>query len=389
MNFTYSSHNKLIFGSGSISELEEQLRTHHATSILLVTSGDYVDELGIHDEIERAVRAIGARLIENREVVPNPRIDLVRTLIGRAREHRVDFVLAVGGASAFDTAKAVGVGVPYDGDVWDLFDGTATVESTLPVGVIATIAGSGSEVSNCAVLQQGRDKRALETRTIIPRFAIVDPQYSRTAPYHHQAAAAADLAVGFLEPYFTAKPHIEAGDRLLEAGLQASLLAARRYARNPGDETNRAELHWLSATMFNHSFLSTSSENDWTTHRLEHEIGGWFDVIHGEGISAIMPSLVRHLAPKAPQRYAQLAVRVFGEDPYDATPEELAYAFADHLEAFFRDLGLAVSLDELSVPKTAIGELADSITANGTLTVGNYVPLDREDVVAVLTRAYH
>lgn len=389
MSFTYASHNTLVFGSDAMASLEGLLRKHHATSVLLVSSGEYVEALGIRAAVAQAVQAVGATLFTNDEVVPNPRIDLVRELIGQARDRNVDLVLAAGGASAFDTAKAVGVGVPYAGDVWDFFEGSATPSVTLPVGVIATIAGSGSEVSDCAVLQQGNDKRALETRLIIPRFAIVDPQYSRTAPYRYQAAAAADLAVGFLEPYFTAKPHIESADRLLEAGFKAALLAGRRYAADQEDERNRTELHWLSATMYNHCFLATGSENDWTTHRIEHAIGGQFDVIHGEGISAILPSIVRYLAPRDARRYAQLAVRVFGEDPFDASPLELAYAFAYHIEDFFQALGLPTSLDELGVQQEAIEPLADELSAGGTQTVGNYLPLQREDVVRILTMACH
>ncbi|OZG67304.1 iron-containing alcohol dehydrogenase [Bifidobacterium eulemuris] len=388
MTFEYHSQSKLVFGAGALSNLEALLRERRATSVLLVYSGDYVFDLGIRDHIVETVRSIGATLIENGDVVPNPRIELVRGLVAQAREHQVDVVLAVGGASAFDTAKAVGVGVPYAGDVWDLFDGTAEPTETLTVGVVSTIPGSGSEVSDCAVLQQGQDKRALENRILIPSFAIVDPEYSRTAPYRYQAAAVADLAVGFLEPYFTAKPHIEAADRLLEGGFKAALAAGRRFARDPQDSAVRAELHWLSATMFNHCWLATGSENDWTTHRVEHELGGEFDVIHGEGICAILPSIIRHVAERRPERYAQLAVRVFGADPYDLTPREAANVLADELEDFFKTLRLPVSLRQIGVPREAIGHIADQLTHAGETTVGNYSPLSRQDVVAVLERAY-
>lgn len=388
MTFTYYTPSTLVFGDHALEDLEDQLRRNGATSILFVYSGDYVDTLGIRDAVRSAAASLGASLIENGDVVPNPRIELVRTLIDRSRAAHVDFVLAAGGASSFDTAKAVAAGLRYDGDVWDLFLGTAPVTSTVPTGVIGTIAGSGSEVSDCAVLQQGQDKRALETRVIIPRFAIVDPAFSATAPYHYQAAAAADLAVGFLEPYFTSKPHIEAADRLLEGGFRAALRAGERYAADPSDLANRTDLHWLSATMFNHCFLATGSCNDWTTHRIEHEIGGEFDVIHGEGISAILPSIIRSVARVAPERYAQLAVRALDVDPYDHTPLEAANALADALERHFRLLGLATSLHELDIPRSAIATIADRLTHGGTTTVGNYHPLDRGAVTEILELAY-
>lgn len=388
MAFTYYTQAKLAFGVGQERQLAGLLRENGATSILLVYSGDYVFDLGIHDLVEQAAKGIGATLIENGDVVPNPRIDLVRDLVAKARDAKVDFVLAVGGASSFDTAKAVGVGVPYAGDVWDLFDGTAEPTQTLPVGVIATLPGSGSEVSDCAVIQQGEDKRALETRLIIPRFAIVNPEYSRTAPYRYAAAAAADLAMGFLEPYFTANDHIESADRLLEGGFKAALLAGRRFAKDPADLKVRTELAWLSATMFNHCWLATGSENDWTTHRVEHELGGEFDIIHGEGIAAILPSIIRYVSRRAPERYAQIAARVFDVDPWDHTPQQAAEILAVKLEEHFRALGLPISLHELDIPREAIATVADRLTHGGTATVGNYSPLTRDDVVAVLELAY-
>ena len=388
MSFIYYTQRNLVFGVGSQNQLEALLRENAATSILLIYSGDYVFDLGIHDVINQAARNIGANLIENGDVVPNPHIDLVRNLIDQARAADVDFILAVGGASSFDTAKAVGVGLEYDGDVWDLFTGVAEPQSSVSVGVISTIPGSGSEVSDCAVLQQGHDKRALENRIVIPKFAIVNPEYSRTAPYRYQAAAVADLAVGFLEPYFTAKDHLESEDRLLEGGLKAALVAGRRFVEDPQDLKNRTELHWLSATMFNHCFLATGSENDWTTHRIEHELGGEFDVIHGEGISAILPSIIRYVARRQPKRYAQLAVRVFDADPYDNDEEQLANYFANRIEEHFKAFGLATSLHELGIAESSIEHVADRLTLNGSKTVGNYSPLDRNDVIAVLRLAY-
>lgn len=387
MTFTYYSPNELVFGVDAEQQLEGLLRAHHASSILLVYSGDYVFDLGIHDVVESAARSLNARLIESGDVVPNPRIDLVRSLIERAHEHQVDFVLAVGGASAFDTAKAVGVGVPYHGDVWELFDGSALPESTLPVGVISTIPGSGSELSDCAVLQQGQDKRALETRLIIPKFAIVNPVYSGTAPYRHQAAAVADLAVGFLEPYFTSGDHLESADRLLEGGFKAALTQGERFAQDPSDLKTRTELHWLSATMFNHCFLATGSTNDWTTHRLEHELGGRFDLIHGEGIAAILPSIIRYVAKRQPERYAQLAVRTLGVDPYDISQEQAANVLADTLESYFAKLDLATSLSDLDITRDDFEGVAEHLTHGDTQKVGNYSPLNKADVLAVLELA--
>lgn len=386
MTFQYSNNTHIVFGREAVASLKDVLQQRGATSVLLVSSGDYVDDLGIRDRVKNAAEAVGARFSENRNVVSNPRIDLVRTLIGQSRHDGVDLIIGAGGASSFDTAKAVAVGVPYDGDVWDLFTGTR-FERRLAVGVIATLAGSGSEVSDCAVIQEGTDKRALEDYRLTPDFALVNPEYSATVPYRYQAAAAADLAYSFLEPYFASEVEIESADRLLEGGFLAALRAGRYYAEHPESYSVRAELHWLSAAAFNHCYLATGRANDWTTHRLEHALGGEFDIVHGEGIAALGPSIIRYVARRKPERYARLAVRALGVDPYDVPAEGAALILADRLEEHFRALRLPTGLGQLGIPKDSYEHVADGLTGDGTSTVGNYSPLNRQDVLEILRQA--
>ncbi|MDO8168991.1 iron-containing alcohol dehydrogenase [Bifidobacterium breve] len=388
MTFTYYSHNTIVFGEGAEDHLEELFAQYQATSILLIYSGDYVSELGIRDHVLQAAAKVGATVIENSDVVPNPRIDLVRKLVQQAREHHVDLVLAAGGASSYDTAKSVAAGVPYDGDVWDLFTGKAVPDEVLPIGVIAGLPGSGSEMSDCAVVQQGKDKRFLEDRKIIPNFTVVDPKNSALVPRRYQAAAIADLATAYTEPYFSADIAIHSVDYFLEGGLRAVLDVGRRWIDDPDDIAVRQELHWISSTGFNDFYFSFGRTVDWTTHRIEHEIGGEFDVIHGEGITALMPSIIRFVGRRQPQRYAQLETRVFGGDPYAHTESELAGLLADEFERFFKDLGLNTTLSALGIPKSSFETIADHVTDFGKGTVGNYSPLSKSDVIEVLNLAY-
>ncbi|RSX53549.1 iron-containing alcohol dehydrogenase [Bifidobacterium goeldii] len=385
--FSYRRNSTIIFGAESQNTLENLLREHHATSVLFVYSGDYVFNLGISDNVRTATAHIGASLIEDGATVPNPRIEHVRELITLAREHHVDFVLAAGGGSSFDTAKAVAVGVGYSGDVWELFTGAGTFDHALPVGVIATLAGSGSEVSDCAVLQEGLDKRSLEDDRIIPVFTIVNPEYSATAPYHHQASAIADLAADYFEPYFCTTAQIHAQDRLLEAGLRAVIHYGRRYAANPNDYQTRAELHWLSSEGFNDCYLAAGRVTDWTTHRLEHALGAQFDIIHGEGIAVLAPAVIRYVSQYQPERYAALARAVF-DVPEDATDIEAAHVLADGLAAYFAQLGMTQRLRDLDIPQSSLPDIAARITDHGRTRIGNYYPLSQEDVLAVYQLAY-
>ncbi|MBR6018656.1 MAG: iron-containing alcohol dehydrogenase, partial [Lachnospiraceae bacterium] len=172
IGFTYYNPAKIVFGEGSERQLAELLRENKATSLLLVYSGDFVKKLGIYDAVLDAVKELGIAFSESGEVVPNPSIELVRKLTEQGRANRVDFVLAVGGGSSIDTAKAVALGIPYGGDVWDFFEKGVSPESVLPIGVIATTASSGSETSNAAILSNGEWKLGFEDDRIIPRFAI-------------------------------------------------------------------------------------------------------------------------------------------------------------------------------------------------------------------------
>lgn len=385
--FSYRRNNTIIFGTSSQHSLEGLLREYNVTSVLFIYSGDYAAQLGITEIVRTATKRIGALLIEDGNTVPNPRIEHVRELITLAREHHVDFVLAAGGGSSFDTAKAVAAGMHYTGDVWDLFTGTNTFESALPVGVIATLAGSGSEVSDCAVLQQGLDKRSLEDDRIIPAFTIVNPEYSATAPYHFQASAIADLAADYFEPYFCVNPQIHSQDRLLEAGLRAVIHYGQQYVENPDDTHVRAELHWLSSEGFNDCYLAAGRVTDWTTHRLEHALGAQFDIIHGEGIAVLAPAVIRYVSAFRPERYAALASAVF-EVPPHTDDTEAAHILADGLSAYFDQLGMAGRLRDLDIPESALPAIAKRITDNDRNRIGNYYPLSQSDVLAVYQLAY-
>ena len=178
IGFEYYNPAKIVFGEGSVNKLAELLRQYDVSSLLLVYSGDFIKQLGIYQAITDAVSELGIRFSENGEVVPNPSIELVRKLVGQGKNDEVDFVLAVGGGSSIDTAKAVALGIPYGGDVWDFFDKGIIPEQVLPIGVIATTASSGSETSNAAILSNGEWKLGFEDDRIIPKFAIMDPRYT-------------------------------------------------------------------------------------------------------------------------------------------------------------------------------------------------------------------
>ena len=203
ISFEYYNPAKIVFGEDSEQKLEELLKANEVHSLLLVYSGEFIKELGIYKVIEDAVNDLGIKFISNGNVVPNPGVELVRELVSEGKKNDVDFVLAVGGGSSIDTAKAVALGIPYEGDVWDFFEKGITPKEVLKIGVIATTASSGSETSNCAIISNGEWKLGFEDNRIIPQFAIMNPRYTVGLPAYQTAVGIADVLAHLLERYFS------------------------------------------------------------------------------------------------------------------------------------------------------------------------------------------
>ncbi len=202
IGFEYYNPAKIVFGEDSEKKLKNLLAEYKVKSLLLVYSGDFIRTLGIRDVIEEAVRELGIDLYENGNVVPNPTIELVREIVSEGKKRNADFVLAVGGGSSIDTAKATAIGIPYDGDVWDFFEKGTVPEKVLPIGVIATTASSGSETSNAAILSNGEWKLGFEDDRIIPKFAIMNPRFTAGLPAYQTFVGVADVLSHLLERYF-------------------------------------------------------------------------------------------------------------------------------------------------------------------------------------------
>ena len=200
-NFTYHNPVRILFGDHALDQLPDLFREFHVSNLLLVYSGDFIKELGIWDAVRDTCVQSDIAFYEEGGVVPNPKIELVRELIALGKEKKIDFVLAVGGGSSIDTAKAVAAGIPYEHDVWDFFEYAAVPETAVPIGVITTIPASGSECSNCSIISNGLHKCGIEYDCIIPKFAIMNPEYTRTLPPYQTSAGIADILIGNEEDF--------------------------------------------------------------------------------------------------------------------------------------------------------------------------------------------
>ena len=265
IGFEYYNPARIVFGEDSAGRLKELLRDHGVTSLLLVYSGDFVRKLGIYAAVEDAVKELGIRFSENGNVVPNPSIDLVRELSAQGKREQVDFILAVGGGSSIDTAKAAALGIPYEGDVWDFFEKGIPPKEVLPVGVIATTASSGSETSNAAILSNGEWKLGFEDDRIIPKFAIMNPAYTVNLPAYQTFVGIADVLSHLLERYFSDERYSDTTDYLIEGAVRALLVNTDRLLKNPKDLNARGEIQWL-ASVAHGGFLDAGRRADWGSH---------------------------------------------------------------------------------------------------------------------------
>ena len=256
--------------------------------------------------------------------------------------------MAVGGGSSIDTAKAVALGIPYEGDVWDFFEKGISPKEVLPIGVIATTASSGSETSNAAILSSGEWKLGFEDDRIIPKFAIMNPKFTVGLPAYQTFVGIADVLSHLLERYFSDEKNSDTTDYLIEGAIKALLVNADRLLKDQKDVNARGEIQWLASVAHN-NFLDAGRRADWGSHRIEHELSAQYNITHGEGMAVVTVAWTKYMAEVKPWRLALLASRVFGADPYDYSEKERAYILSEKLTAFYKKLGLKTTLTELGI----------------------------------------
>jgi alcohol dehydrogenase YqhD (iron-dependent ADH family) len=294
----------------------------------------------------------------------------------------VDFILAVGGGSVIDSAKAIGYGVPYQGEVWDFWEGKAVPQQCLPIGVILTIPAAGSEMSSSCVItrDEGLLKRGINSDLCRCRFCIMNPQLTYTLPPYQTAAGATDIMMHTMERYFSKYEDMTLTDAISEALLHTVKDSVFEVLRNPEDYRHRAQIMWAGSLAHN-DLTECGMEKDFATHRLEHELSAVYGVTHGAGLAALWGSWARYVLPKHVGRFAQFAVNVMGIANDFAYPEATAQKGIEATERFFSAIGMPISISELLgrvITDEEINTLADRCSRGGTITVGAMEVLDRE-----------
>ena len=382
-NFVFQNRTKIIFGRDTENRVGEETAAY-AKKVLLHYGGGSVKKSGLYDRVAASLKKAGVEFVDLGGAQPNPRLSLVKEGVDICREHDIKFILAVGGGSAIDSAKAMAVGVPYGGDVWDFYTGKAVPEAAIDVATVLTIPAAGSEASPSSVITNadGDLKRGLTNELIRPVFSILNPELTFTLPAYQTACGAADIMAHIMERYFTTTASADFTDRLCEATMRAVINNAPVCVSDPKNYDARAEVMWAGCVAHN-DILGTGRNQDWASHQIEHEISGIYDVAHGAGLAVVFPAWMKYVHMRGNiKRFVQFASRVWGVDIDFRDREKNALAGIAALEKFFVSIGLPIRLKDMNIKADRLEEMANKCGA-----AGGFVRLDKNDVLEILKLA--
>lgn len=382
-NFSFVNPTKIIFGKDTENLVGSEIK-QHANKILFCYGGGSIKRTGLYEKIVKSFKKNNIEFVELSGIKPNPRLSLVREGIKICRENNIEFILAVGGGSVIDTAKGIAVGVPYEKDVWDFYIGKAEIKETLPVGAILTIPATGSEASNSSVItnEEGWFKKGINSDSIRPVFAIMNPELTFTLPPYQTSCGAADIMAHVMERYFTNTEHVDLTDRLCEATLKTVINNAPLVLENPKNYDARAEIMWANSIAHN-GLLGTGRMTDWASHKIEHELSGIYDIAHGAGLSIIFPAWMKYVYKHNIKRFVQFAVRVWGVDLSFDSEEAIAIEGIKRMTEFFKKMDLPITLSEINISDDRFEEMADKCTTSDTKLIGGFVKLNKQDIINI------
>jgi len=389
-NFAYFAPTEVSFGRGTADMAGELIKKYGGKKVLIHYGGGSVIRSGLLERVKKSLEAAGIGYVTLGGVVPNPHISKVYEGIELGRKENVDFLLAIGGGSVIDSAKAIGYGLANEGDVWDFFAHTRTASACLPVGVILTIAAAGSEMSNGCVItnEDSGEKRAYDDDLARPKFAVMDPELTMTLPDYQTACGCTDILMHTEERYFTNGGNMELTDSIAEALMRTVIKNARILKCDPENYEARAGIMWAGSLSHNGLTGCGNDGGDFASHMLEHEMGGMFDVAHGAGLAAIWPSWARYVYKECLPRFKRFALFVMGVEN-KGSDEEIALAGIEAMEAFYHSIGMPVNMKELGIEPT--GEQIEEMAHRCSLAVGGQIGsakvLHEEDMAAIYKMA--
>ena len=388
--FVQYTPTKVVFGENAEQSLEAILKERKVKSVLLHYGTSSAVKSGLIWRVKEQISRSGAECVELGGVKPNPRLSLVYEGISLCKEKNIDLILAVGGGSVIDSAKAIGMGAADGGDVWDFYSKKRVPQNTLPVGVILTISAAGSEMSNSSVISNEKEglKRGLNTDLSRPVFALLNPAMTVSVPAYPTACGVADIFMHTLERYLTGGETLALTDSLAEALMRSVITSGKKVMKNGEDLDARANLMWAGSLSHNGLTGCGTDGGDWCVHMLGHELSALYDTAHGAALTAVWGSWARYVYKSCLNRFHLFAVQVMGVRP-NGTREELALKGIEAAEEWFSSMGLPTSIKQLKVNVTDedLNLMADKCAAGCGGKKGSCKVLLRDDMLAIYKNA--
>lgn len=390
-DFNYYAPTEVVFGKDAESQIAGLLKKTGAAKVLLHYGGSSAEKSGLLGEIRKQLSSIGMPFVELGGVVPNPVLSKVYKGISIAKKENLDFILAVGGGSVIDSAKAIAYGMEYDGDVWDFFIGKAKPTSCAPVGTVLTLPAAGSEMScGCVITkEEGELKRAYDDNLCRPKFAVMNPERTFTLGKYQTACGVTDIMMHTMERYFSHDDDMLLTDGIAESLLKTVKEAGLKVMSAPEDYQTRSQIMWAGSLAHN-GLTGCGTTGDFATHMLEHELSAMFNVAHGAGLAAIWSHWAKYTLNENPTRFAQFAVNVLGVTNDFKSAEKTALAGNEAMTEFYHKIGMPTSIPELIGRKATeeeIRTMAEKCSLGKTSTVGHLKVLTYDDMVAIYTIA--
>lgn len=378
-NFTYCNPTKLYFGEDALSGLGTELKKY-GKNVVLVYGGGSIKKNGIYDDVVRILQEEGKNVAEIAGVMPNPTVEKLYEGVEIARNHRADFLLAVGGGSVCDYTKAVSVSVNCEEDPWEKYYVRFEEPSCeiIPVGCVLTMVGTGSEMNAGAVITNHKAKlkigHVFADEQIMPRFSIMNPKYTLTLPHYQMVAGIYDIFNHICEQYFSGEDD-NTSDYISEGLMRSVIYSSRIANKNDQDYEARSNIMWAATWALN-TLVAKGKSTDWMVHMLGQSVGAVTDATHGMTLSAVSLPYYKYIMEAGLPKFVRFAKNVWGVNPDGKTDKEVALAGLDAMESWMRELGLAMSLKEIG----ATEEMLDDMVNGALILEGGYKPLTKEDI---------
>lgn len=385
-NFIFSNPTRIIFGKGHYEKIGEYIEKYSKKILIHYEgNGEIIKKLGIYQEVILSLEKYGIEYVELGGVVPNPKLSLVYSGIEVCRENKIGFILAIGGGSVIDSAKAISLGAVYKGDVWDFFSGKANPKDTLGIGVVLTIPGAGSEMSESSIISNEtlKLKSVCDSEYNFPKFSILNPEVCYTVPKHLISCGVADILSHLMERYFSQSKDTQLSDRLLEGVMKIVLEYGKKIFENQRDYNSCEQIMW-AATIAHNGMISSGRVADWSSHRIEHEISALYNITHGAGMAVIFPAWLKYVKKGNIEILSKFARNVFLVE--DEDNDIAADKGIKKLEEFFKSLNLKIKLKEFEISDENFDIMAEKALC-GSQFLGRFKKLSKEDIVNILKLA--